>query len=296
MHVELVGDALDRAGTANRVLTGLHRQPRRTLAQFIAVLAEIGESAVGAQVTEAVEAAPTALLLGQYLAALGILTADEEEDLHIRMLRGAAAAGHRSVVFKPHPTAPARYSLALNTAAAEAGVRLTALDGPLLAETFYEQCRPQLVVGCFSTAMFTASVYYGVPLARVGTASVLERLTPYENSNRMPLTLVDYLVPDLEAGADPAVLGAAPRTLDPLVRAVGYCMQPRIHPRLRDDAARLLGDRQGHGDSDAGTARYFWRDRLTELDLPGGAVEPASRLRRTLVRDRRAAGPERHRG
>ncbi|WP_351234333.1 polysialyltransferase family glycosyltransferase [Streptomyces sp. NPDC002133] len=252
---------------------------------FRKVLAEIaGSAAEDSQVMRAVEAAPTALLLGQYMAALGIITAEEEEDLHVRMLRGAAAAGHQSVIFKPHPTAPARYSLALNGAAAEAGVKLTVLDGPLLAETFYERCRPQLVVGCFSTAMLTASVYYGIPVARVGTEMVLERLAPYENSNRIPLVIVDHLVPDLELGAAPAVPGDAPDTLDPLVRAVGYCMQPNLHRGLRAEAVSLL-DRRG---DDSAAAVYFPRARLTELDLPGGAAPgPAARLRRTLVRGKR---------
>ncbi|MEV4944736.1 polysialyltransferase family glycosyltransferase [Streptomyces sp. NPDC053755] len=242
---------------------------------FRAVLAEIAAAADGDRlVAAAAEAAPTAVLLGQYLAALGILTPDEEEDLHVRMVRGAAAAGHRSIVFKPHPTAPARYSLALRQAAEHAGVRLTVLDGPLLAETFYERCRPRLVVGCFSTAMLTAAVYFDVPLARVGTGTVLERLTPYENSNRVPLTVVDHVVPDLETGAAPAVPGPAPDTLGPLVRAVGYCMQPRLHPGLRDETAALL--------TDGGlTERYVRRERLTELGLPGGDPRRhASRLRR----------------
>ncbi len=39
------------------------------------------------------------MLLGQYLAALTILTPEEEEELHIRMLRGAARAGHTSILF-----------------------------------------------------------------------------------------------------------------------------------------------------------------------------------------------------
>ena len=38
------------------------------------------------------------------------LDADEEEQLHVTMLRGAAARGHREIVFKPHPTAPERWS------------------------------------------------------------------------------------------------------------------------------------------------------------------------------------------
>ncbi|MFF4171692.1 polysialyltransferase family glycosyltransferase [Streptomyces sp. NPDC001744] len=253
---------------------------------FRAVLAEIAEEAADDPlIARAAAAGPTALLLGQYLAALNLLTAEEEENLHVRMLRGAAAAGHRSVVFKPHPSAPARYSRTLEEEAERSGVRLTVLDRPLLAETFYERCRPRLVVGCFSTAMLTAAVYYGVPVARVGTAEVLERLTPYENSNRVPLTLVDHLVADLERGEEPAVPGPAPASLAPLVRAVGYCMRHKSLPELREETARFLA---AHHD-DPGTAHHFTAERLTLLGLPGGARTPggAPRPLRSLLRGRR---------
>ncbi|MTE19376.1 hypothetical protein F0L17_09595 [Streptomyces sp. TRM43335] len=223
------------------------------------------------------EGAPTAVLLGQYLAALGILTVDEEEALHERMLRGAAAAGHRSVLFKPHPTAPARYSKVLDKAAADTGVRLLVLDRPMLAETVFRRCRPRLVVGCFSTAMLTASALYGVPIARVGTGPLLDRLTPYQNSNRIPLTLVDALVPDLEAPAgggtaEGEARGAvvtdsadAVREVEALARTVGYCMQADRYPGLRAEAEAWLSAHFGED-----TTRYFKRRRLTALGLPGG--------------------------
>ncbi|MGW1009382.1 polysialyltransferase family glycosyltransferase [Streptomyces termitum] len=249
---------------------------------FRAVLAEIAaEAAADPAVARAAAAAPTALLLGQYLAALGLLTVEEEEDLHVRMLRGAAALGHRSVVFKPHPTAPAGYSTALREAAEEAGVRLTVLDVPLLAETFYERCDLRLVVGCFSTAMLTAAVYYGVPVARVGTGDLLRCLEPFENSNRIPLAVVDHLVPDLESGAAPALPGRAPASLAPLVRAVGYCMRHTAHPGLRAETAHYLAEHH----ADPAVAHHFAPDRLTELGLPGGApVRSGSLFRRGAAR------------
>ncbi|MGA5046918.1 polysialyltransferase family glycosyltransferase [Streptomyces arboris] len=258
---------------------------------FRKVLTEISDAAGTDPRLAAVEAeAPTAVLLGQYLATLNILTADEEEDLHIRMLRGAVRAGHTSVLFKPHPTAPARYSQALERAAEEAGVRLTVLDTPLLAETLYERCAPRLVVGCFSTAMFTAAAYYGIPIARVGTRLVLERITPYENSNRIPLTIVDHLVPDLERpdalAEERADVRTAPATLGPLVRTVGYCMQSRRHPALRSEAEAWLRERL-----DATTQHYFKRRRLQTLTLPGGGPRGAAvRLRRTVRRTRSTLG------
>ncbi|MGC0411665.1 hypothetical protein RKD32_004591 [Streptomyces sp. SAI-195] len=241
---------------------------------FRAVLDEVSRDAADdPELAPVLREKPTAVLLGQYLAAINILTAQEEEDLHVRMLTGAARAGHRSVVFKPHPTAPAGYTAALSKAAADAGVRLTVLDAPLLAETLYHHCAPELVVGCFSTAMVTASAYYDVPVARVGTALVTERLKPYPNSNRVPLVVVDHLVPDLEQGAPPALVGSAPESLAPLVRAVGFCMQPKTYAQLREPAETWL-----RANLATVPGHYFPELRLTELGLPGSRPQLRAKL------------------
>ncbi|WP_107046749.1 polysialyltransferase family glycosyltransferase [Streptomyces albus] len=252
----------------------------------------------GGPAGEPAPGAPTAVLLGQYLAALDILTPAEEEALHERMLRGAAAAGHRSVLFKPHPTAPARYSRALEKAAAEAGVRLAVTDTPMLAEELFRGGELRLVVGCFSTAMFTAAVCYGIPVARVGTELLLERITPYENSNRVPLTITDQLVPEIGAFAETAVAaaagpaagppGARPEgrdvaALTPLIRTVGFCMRPEAYPWLRAESAAWLEARLGEdGRLGEDVRRYFKRRRLTALGLPGKAEHswPGRQLRR----------------
>ncbi|CAL9392474.1 hypothetical protein SUDANB6_01290 [Streptomyces sp. enrichment culture] len=241
---------------------------------FRRVLDEISRDAADdPRLAPVLEEAPTAVLLGQYLAAINILSPEEEEDLHVRMLTGAARAGHRSVVFKPHPTAPAGYTAALSKAAADAGVRLTVLDAPLLAETLYHHCAPDLVVGCFSTAMVTASAYYGIPVARVGTALVMERLKPYPNSNRVPLAVVDHLVPDLERGQDPALVGTAPESLSPLVRAIGFCMQPTTYAELREPTVAWLRDNLA-----AAPGYYFPELRLAELGLPGSRPQVRAKL------------------
>ncbi|MFE9439582.1 alpha-2,8-polysialyltransferase family protein [Streptomyces sp. NPDC006602] len=227
-----------------------------------------------------------ALLLGQYLSALNILSPAEEENLHVRMMRGAVERGHRTVVFKPHPTAPARYSRALETEAEKLGVDLTVLDTPVLAEVLFEKARPGLVVGCFSTALFTASSFYDLPVARIGTAPLLERLTPYQNSNRVPAVLADAVLADLESrgGEDPIPA----EDLNGLVTAVGFSMQPQIYPSLRPAAERYLSKRFGPR-----TRRYFKRKRLTSLGLPGGIPErlaflPRSSTARRVVRRARA--------
>jgi hypothetical protein len=227
-----------------------------------------------------------ALLLGQYLSALNILSPAEEEDLHVRMMRGAVERGHRSVVFKPHPTAPARYSRALETEAEKLGVDLTVLDTPVLAEVLFDRARPALVVGCFSTALFTASAFYGLPVARIGTEPLLDRLAPYQNSNRVPAVLADAVLPDLEGRKGEDAIPAD--ELDGLVTAVGFSMQPQIHPSLRPAAERYLSQHFGPR-----TRRYFKRKRLTSLGLPGGIPErlaflPRNATARRVVRRARA--------
>ncbi|MFF1678283.1 polysialyltransferase family glycosyltransferase [Streptomyces sp. NPDC058256] len=227
-----------------------------------------------------------ALLLGQYLSALNILSAKEEEDLHVRMMRGAVDRGHRTIVFKSHPTAPASYSRALETEAAKLGVELTVLNTPVLAEVLFEKARPALVVGCFSTALFTASVFYDLPVARIGTEPILDRLTPYQNSNRVPVALADALLPDLEGKQGNDALPTD--ELNGLVVALGFTMQPQIHPRLRPATERYLSQHFGPR-----TQRYFKRRRLTSLGLPGGIPErlafvPRNSTARRVVRQARA--------
>jgi hypothetical protein len=135
------------------------------------------------------------------------------------------------------------------------------------------------VVGCFSTALITARRHFDLPVATVGGEMVLERLTPYENSNRIPATITDALLPRLSA--DGSLEEPPPVDLGALVGAVGYCMQSEVYPELRESAAAYL---DAHGPT-----RYFKRQRLAALDLIRIPVAPAapepsalSRLRRRL--------------
>ncbi|MEV0849756.1 polysialyltransferase family glycosyltransferase [Streptomyces sp. NPDC049954] len=247
---------------------------------FLAVLDELGEEAPELPQEVARAAERPALLLGQYLSALGILTAEEEEELHATMVRGAVQLGHAHLLFKPHPTAPARFSRRLEEEAHRLGVALTVLDVPVLAEVLYQRLRPALVVGCFSTALLTAASCYGLPVARAGTELLLERLAPYENSNRVPVTVVDALLPDTadRAAVEAQDLDVAGAGLQELLTAVGFAMQPKVYPGLRGAAeaylARHLDDR---------TRRYFKRRRLTVLGLPGGVPQQLAFLPRTAA-------------
>ncbi|MFE4964988.1 alpha-2,8-polysialyltransferase family protein [Streptomyces sp. NPDC056660] len=229
---------------------------------FTKVLAELAPSGDELPAIE-----EPALLLGQYLSALGILSPEQEENLHVRMLKGAVELGHTKVVFKPHPSAPARFVRTLEQEAEKLEVDLTVLDTTVLAEVLYQRMRPALVVGCFSTALLTASALYGLPTARIGTDTLLDKLIPYENSNRVPVTVVDALLPpltDRKAVEEQRALLTVGE-LTELLRAVGFAMQPKIHPQLRQETERYLTKHLNDT-----TVRYFKRKRLTSLALPGG--------------------------
>ncbi|MGW0530620.1 polysialyltransferase family glycosyltransferase [Streptomyces sp. NPDC003032] len=261
LHLDLV------PGLTPLLLTEFGVEPEIVPADaFVKVLAELADEEAEAAGDALPSLDAPVLVLGQYLSALSILTAEEEEELHVRMVRGAAGLGYTQVVFKPHPTAPARWSRTLEKEARAIGVELTVLESPVLAEVLYQRTRPALVVGCFSTALVTASALYDLPVARTGTDLLLERLAPYQNSNRVPVTIVDALLPELtdRAAVSERRAGMGTGELTNLLKAVGFAMQPQIYPRLRPDAERYLARNLS-----ARTWRYFKRRRLTALALPG---------------------------
>lgn len=242
-------------------------------AAFRSVLAELAD---GARLPTT--AGPFALLLGQYLAPLGLISAAEEEALHTRMLEAAYHRGARSVVFKPHPTAPAELAGPMLARAAELGVTVEVFTEPVLAETLYQRCSIDVVVGCFSTALMTAQSLYALPVVRVGTDTLLATLKPYANSNRIPLVVIDSLV----AGVDSPGRLTVPE-LAGLVSAVGFVMQPEVLAHRRTQAADWLWE---HADAEA---RFFPAVRLGELDLPGGRRTLKTRVAPTLRRVARSA-------
>ncbi len=261
---------------------------------FTKVLAEVADASETAA-RDTLSGVPTggALLLGQYLSALGLISAAEEEELHLSMVRGAAALGHKQIVFKPHPTAPAHWTEPLAAEAKRLGATLTVLNTPVLAEVVYQKAEPALVVGCFSTALITASALYGIPVARTGTRLLLDRLTPYQNSNRVPVTIVHDALPELsDARAVRAWRPPSPEyvagELTPLLHTVGFCMQAQAYPHLRDEATDWLTHRLTER-----TWVYFKRRRLTSLGLPGAvpgrlAFVPRNRTVRRVARRARA--------
>ena len=240
----------------------------------------------------------SALVLGQYLAQLDLITAEEELELHLQMIDEVKDAGLSTVIFKPHPTSARTTIGPLRRRCEEFGLDFVLADVPLLAEIVVAATRPELVVSCFSTGLATAKGLYGCQTAAVGTERLLAELAPYQNSNRIPLTIIDalhsgrYELPDHSTGTGAGaaamtatgpkasgttgsrVSGATdgPRDLNGLIDAVTYCMQPDSAAHLRGSAIDFLASAVGGPEM-----QYFKRKRLTALDLPGQEQPPLHR-------------------
>ncbi|WP_167198456.1 polysialyltransferase family glycosyltransferase [Brevibacterium pigmentatum] len=260
--------------------------------------AEVADELASARLDAPIEG--SALVLGQYLAQLDLITAEEEIDLHLRMLDKVKDAGLTTVIFKPHPTSARTTIGPLRRRSEELGLDFVLADVPLLAEIVVSATRPELVVSCFSTGLATAKGLYGCETAAVGTTALLAALAPYQNSNRIPLTIIDalhsgrYALPgDLAeagpssressgsgaAGADAQV--GATKDLNPLIDAVTYCMQSDSASYLRQNAIEFLAGAVGGPDM-----KYFKRKRLTKLDLPGQQEIPLHRKTLSAVKQR----------
>jgi hypothetical protein len=264
--------------------------PTADLARVIdEMTAEVADELASAHLDAPIEG--SALVLGQYLAQLDLITAEEELDLHFQMLDEVKAAGLTTVIFKPHPTSARTTIGPLRRRSEELGLDFVLADVPLLAEIVVSATRPELVVSCFSTGLATAIGLYGCETAAVGTTKLLAALAPYQNSNRIPLTIVDalhsgrYVLPgDLaEAGTSSrATAGSGTaRDLNPLIDAVTYCMQSDSASYLRQNAIDFLSGAVGGPDM-----KYFKRKRLTKLDLPGQQEIPLHRKTLSVAKQR----------
>lgn len=200
---------------------------------FRAVVAEVLAAAPPTR-----PAAPYALVLGQYLAQAGLLSRARETAVYAGLVRAAAARGFATVAFKPHPSAPEESVLAVERAVRDLDVDLVVLRDPTPVEALYAADPPGLVLGCFSTGLVTGARYWGVPAVTSGTAEVLAALPRYEDSNRIPLALVEQALPGPEGGATDDV-----DTLQTVVETVGYCMQWRMRGAWRPEAEAALRDR-----------------------------------------------------
>jgi hypothetical protein len=174
-----------------------------------------------------------ALIVGQYLSQIGVLSVEEEAELYATMVESAAQLGHRRIVFKPHPSAPKTFTNALLNAANDHDVDVQLLDLPVPVEALYSSAPPKLVVGSFSTSLATASLF-GIETASVGTELMASRFASFQDSNRIPVAIAAATSRRIISRDGRAmVVEAIDVDTSDFVGALAAAMQPKRFPQLR---------------------------------------------------------------
>lgn len=170
-----------------------------------------------------------AIVLGQYIADIGLLTLDEDEHLLRRMIEVALECETAAVLVKPHPaTDAAMATRVVAEYAAQHDVRLLADRRPVEA-ILSEAPSPGTVVSCFSTGLFTAAALGWSPI-QVG-ADRMRKVLRRNNSNLFPVLLTQALLPGVRWSGPRTVEPATFALADPVrraffVRMLGYCLEP----------------------------------------------------------------------
>ncbi|MCK6079566.1 alpha-2,8-polysialyltransferase family protein [Microbacterium sp. EYE_5] len=236
-----------------------------------AVVGEVADATADPAIDALTGLPRPALVLGQYLAALKLISVEEELQMQREMIDAAMRWRPSAIVFKPHPSAAPSVIDELADHARVRGVAFEVFRGTTPAEVLALRLPFVGAVAGFSTALPTLQALNGSPIAAVGTELLLQRLTPYENGNRIPVTIIDALT-----RADSPYRG---ERMQELVDAVGYAMQPLIADHLRPRAEAFLTSAPTRE-----RERYFAQARLTSLQLPGGG-RPGLLARVTARRD-----------
>ena len=109
----------------------------------------------------------------------------------------------------------------------------------------------KVVISCFSTGLATARYILDTEVHAVGTGMMLQALAPYENSNRIPLSIIHAL---FVQGLPAPTHSETDDQLSALLTAVAYCMQPNQLSELREAAEEFLAANY-RGASNRGTTR-----------------------------------------
>lgn len=172
---------------------------------------------------------PVTLVVGQYLADLGLLTPEQDAALLDRMIAVAIASEpEATVLVRAHPRAVALGQGRVLERYRARGYDVRPAPTGGLVETLFTDLEVRAVVSCFSTALFTARSL-GIRTIAVGARELLRTLRPYQNSNRMAIVLADLLSERAPLEDGPVEPAEADQDLVALVLALtALSMQPGV--------------------------------------------------------------------
>lgn len=231
------------------------------------------------------EEGPVVLVVGQYLADLGLLTPEQDAALLDRMIAVAIEAEpDAAVLVRAHPRTAGHGQARVIARYREQGYDVRRAPAVGLVEALFTELDVRAVVSCFSTALFTARSL-GIRTIAVGARELLRTLRPYQNSNRVAIVLADLLSERAPLHEGPVEPGESDQELVALVLALtSLSMQPGVlESWIGRYDAQLLALAPAQRDV---VRRYVSAARLRRLvpGLPVGPARPASGLRRAARR------------
>ncbi|WP_298967030.1 polysialyltransferase family glycosyltransferase [uncultured Roseibium sp.] len=165
------------------------------------------------------------VVLGQYISGLGLCTNEEEIDLYFQAIKKSFELGGRKrVFFKPHPTFSSGLLHRLEAKLNKQAIEFSFLNSLHIFEELLLHSKPLFIVSVFSTGLATANRLFGIPCYSFRTEYFLDKLTPYENSNRIPAALIGMVFDDIETGRTTS----KQQTLQTAIDVIAASMQPEI--------------------------------------------------------------------
>lgn len=182
---------------------------------------------------------PTAVVLLQYLAHLGLLSRARELTLNRRMIDAALASGAERVLVKAHPAQAGDLAGLLADPRVQPFVGGGSLEAWLIGLT--PAARAQVTVfSAFSTGLVGAR-RLGAGAVAVGTEELLAQL-PAGDGNRIPVAICDALLPRVAMAGTPAIQPSRLRAdeLELLLDLLSFTNDPAGRWRSRTDVAARL--------------------------------------------------------
>jgi len=216
---------------------------------------------------------PTAVVLLQYLAHLGLLSRARELAVNRRMVAAALASGAQCVLVKAHPAHAADLDELLSDPRVRPFSGSHSLEAWLLG-LGSEQRAQVTVFSAFSTGLVGAR-RLGAGAVAVGTRELLAHL-PETDGNRIPVAICDALLPTVgmtgELVVEPARFGTD--ELELLLDLLSFAKDPAGRWRFRTSvAARLFALPEQRR---AAFTRYLPDQDLRRLGLFGAEEEPTT--------------------
>lgn len=135
------------------------------------------------------------IVVGQYLADLDLISADDEGELYSKILEKEISiyGNNYDFVFRPHPSSQISYKYKIKQLADKNNVNIYIDEDTLPLECRYSNINTYKVSGIFSTSLFMMKKIYNINIQSYYNDILYQKITNISNSNIIPIVLSNIL-------------------------------------------------------------------------------------------------------